>query len=97
MYTQTSNTQTGNTQTGNSTPRTSLNQNVHDGYVWTSQRRYPKTVVSVRFAVAIWLVFLGALLCSRGYWAGSLLFVAAALHVALAYRVLATSAANRAR
>jgi hypothetical protein len=83
------------TQTENSTPSPSFRQNVRDGYVWPIARRYPHTIVGIRFAVTMWLVFLGSLLCANGYWAGSLLFIAAALHLALAYRVLATRSAAR--
>jgi hypothetical protein len=87
MYGQTKNS----TQHENITPSRTLSQNVRDGYVLPVQRRYPRTVVGVRAVVTVWLVFLGSVLMAHGYWAGSLLFVAAALHVALAYRLLATT------
>ena len=41
--------------------------------------RHPRTCAGVRFAVGIWLVFLGGLLLSDGYLWATLLLVAAAL------------------
>jgi len=59
--------------------------------VWpVFEYRHPGRWAAVRGIAAVWLVFLGSLLCGNGYWWGSLLFVAA-LHLALAYRLLATS------
>ncbi len=41
--------------------------------------RHPRVSAGVRFAVGIWLVFLGGLLLSDGYLWATLLLVAAAL------------------
>jgi hypothetical protein len=56
-------------------------------------RRHPAFVITVRAVVAVWLVALGTFLMSRGYEFGSLIYFAAALDVALAYRVYKMSQA----
>lgn len=53
--------------------------------------RYPRTVVSVRIAVTLWLLALAGIFCSRGgggYW-GAALVVPAALNLWLARRLMA--------
>ena len=50
------------------------------GFLLTSWGcRHPRVSAGVRFAVGIWLVFLGGLLLSDGYLWATLLLVAAAL------------------
>jgi hypothetical protein len=65
-----------------------------DGYqsikrVFQLGSRYPRRVARVRIGVAVWLLFLTAVLYGSGHggqWAW-LLAVTAALHVGLAYRL----------
>jgi hypothetical protein len=45
-------------------------------------------VAGVRVVVGIWLLGLGAYLCSRGVWWGLLFVAPAALHCYLGYRAL---------
>jgi signal transduction histidine kinase len=47
--------------------------------------RHVKGVAVIRVLVAIWLVILGSVLWAFGYWGGAFLFVAAGLHLSLAY------------
>jgi hypothetical protein len=47
--------------------------------------RHVKGVAVIRLIVAVWLMTLGTIFCAFGYWWGALLFVAAGLHVSLAY------------
>jgi hypothetical protein len=60
--------------------------------------RHPRVSAGVRFAVGIWLVFLGGLLLSNGYLWATLLLVAAALLFWVGYMNLtaARSAPSRA-
>jgi len=81
-------------QTDHITQRRSLSQNLRNGYVWPFQSRHRGTVAAIRITVAMWLIILGTVLCSNGYWWGSLIFAVAALHLALAYRLLKTSKAR---
>ena len=53
--------------------------------------RHPRTFASVEFVVGIWLVVLGAILCSGGYWWGASLFAVAALVFWVAYQLLQPS------
>ena len=41
--------------------------------------RHVKGIARIRAAVAVWLTFLGAILCAYGYWWGAVLFVVAGL------------------
>jgi hypothetical protein len=65
------------TPAGNSAPpRSVLNRFLLTPWIY----RRPRVCAGVRFAVGIWLVFLGGLLLSDGYlWATLLLLVAALL------------------
>ena len=58
-------------------------------------RRHRVFVITVRAVVAVWLVALATFLMSRGYEWGSLIYVAAALHVAFAYRLFKMSRATQ--
>jgi signal transduction histidine kinase len=49
--------------------------------------RHANGIAIIRFLVAIWLVCLGAIFCTFGYWWGAFLFVAAGLVGALAYQM----------
>jgi hypothetical protein len=49
--------------------------------------RHVHGIAVIRFLVAIWLVCLGAIYCSFGYWWGALLFVAAGLVGWLSYQM----------
>jgi hypothetical protein len=64
-------------------------------YEW----RHVKGIAALRVLVALWLVFLGAILCAYGYWWGAALFVVAGLLGWLAYQMprwkLAFDAENR--
>jgi hypothetical protein len=44
-------------------------------YEW----RHVRVVAGVRAEAAVWLLFLGVILCAYGYWWGAVLFAAAAL------------------
>jgi hypothetical protein len=52
-------------------------------YEW----RHVKVIAGVRAVVAVWLLFLGVILCAYDYWWGALLFVAAALQGWVAYHM----------
>jgi hypothetical protein len=54
---------------------------------WKWERRHWRLIVRVRVAIGIWLLAVGAILLSDGYWWGALIFAAAALHFYLAYRL----------
>ena len=54
---------------------------------WKWERRHPRLIVRVRVAIGIWLLVLGAILLSGGYWWGVLMVAPAALHFYLAYRL----------
>ena len=54
-------------------------------YSW----RRPEVVARIRVAVAIWLLVLAGIFCSRGYDWGLVLLAPAALHLWLAYRLRA--------
>ena len=53
--------------------------------------RHPRVCGGVRFAVGIWLVFLGGLLLSDGYLWATLLLVAAALTFWIGYLNMTTA------
>ena len=52
-------------------------------YEW----RHVRVVAGVRAVAAVWLLFLGAILCAYGYWWGALLFAAAALQGWVAFHM----------
>jgi len=54
-------------------------------------RRHPRTVAAVRVAVAILLMALAGIFCSKGYYWGAALLAPAALHLWLAYRLRTTA------
>jgi signal transduction histidine kinase len=47
--------------------------------------RHVRGIAVIRVFVALWLVFLGFVLCAYGYWWGATLFVAAGMVASLAY------------
>jgi hypothetical protein len=49
--------------------------------------RHVRGIAAIRVAVAVWLVFLGSILCAYGYWGGAFLYAAAALLGWLAYQM----------
>ena len=53
--------------------------------------RHPRFFASVEFVVGIWVVVVGALLCSGGYWWGVSLFVVAVLPFWVSYQLLQPS------
>jgi hypothetical protein len=61
---------------------------------WRWERRHWRLIVRVRVAIGIWLLVVGGILLSYGYWWGVLIFVAAALHFYFAYRLRHTIRAN---
>ena len=54
---------------------------------WRWERRHWRLIVRMRVAIGIWLLVVGGLLLSDGYRWGALIFVVAALHFYLAYRL----------
>ena len=71
-------------------PRSVLNRLVLRSWDY----RHPRVWAGVRFAVGIWLVFLGGLLLADGYLWATLLLVAAALLFCVGYlNVTATRSA----
>jgi hypothetical protein len=54
---------------------------------WRWERRHWRLIVRLRVAIGIWLLVVGSILLSDGYWWGVLIFVAAALHFYFAYRL----------
>lgn len=54
---------------------------------WRWERRHPRLIVRMRIAIGIWLLVVGAILLSDGYWLGALMVAPAALHFYLAYRL----------
>jgi hypothetical protein len=61
---------------------------------WRWERRHWRLVVRMRVAIGIWLLVVGGILLSDGYWWGVLIFVAAALHFYFAYRLRHTVRAS---
>lgn len=51
-------------------------------------RRHPAGMAIVCFAAATWQVFLGALMCSYGYWLGALPLAAAVLNLVISYNLV---------
>jgi Na+/H+-translocating membrane pyrophosphatase len=49
--------------------------------------RHVKGIAAIRVLVALWLLFLGSILCAYGYWWGAILFVVAGLVGWLAYQM----------
>jgi Na+/H+-translocating membrane pyrophosphatase len=49
--------------------------------------RHTKGIAAIRVLVALWLLFLGSILCAYGYWWGAILFVVAGLVAWLAYQM----------
>jgi signal transduction histidine kinase len=58
---------------------------------------HPKAWGSVCVAVSLWLVFLGVILCSFGFWWGASLIAVAALEFWVAYRLLIAPLPQRVR
>jgi hypothetical protein len=54
---------------------------------WRWERRHWRLIVRMRVTIGIWLLVVGSILLSYGYWWGVLIFVAAALHFYFAYRL----------
>jgi hypothetical protein len=54
---------------------------------WRWERRHWRLIVRLRVTIGIWLLIVGGILLSYGYWWGVLIFAAAALHFYLAYRL----------
>jgi hypothetical protein len=61
---------------------------------WRWERRHWRLIVRMRVAIGIWLLVVGGILLTDGYWWGMLIFVAAALHFYFAYRLRHTVRAN---
>jgi len=80
-------------QLGNVTPTQSVTQNYFAVGGLPFQLRRPRAWIAARAVVAAWLVTLGSILVSRGYEWGALIYLAAALHLALGYRLLKASRA----
>jgi signal transduction histidine kinase len=59
--------------------------------------RHPKAWAGLQSAVAIWLIILGAILCSYGFWWGALLIAVAALQLWISYRLLSSPLPQRIR
>jgi hypothetical protein len=66
-------------------------RSVRDRLLLTPWGNRPRACAGVRFAVGIWLVFLGGLLLSDGYLWATLLLVAAALLFWVGYLNMATA------
>jgi hypothetical protein len=54
---------------------------------WRWERRHPRLIIRVRVAIGIWLLVVAGILLGDGYWWGVLIFLPAALHFYLAYRI----------
>jgi hypothetical protein len=54
---------------------------------WQWERRHPRLIIRVRIAIGIWLLVLTGILLGDGRWWGALIFLPAALHFYLAYRI----------
>ncbi len=80
------------TQTHNAS---SFRSNISRGAFFSFAFRVPRAVAAVRGVVCLWLIALGIVLWTHGYPWGALLFVPAAVHLALAYRLLATTKAGQ--
>jgi hypothetical protein len=61
---------------------------------WRWERRHWRLIVRMRVTIGIWLLVVGSILLSYGYWWGVLIFVAAALHFYFAYRLRHAIRAN---
>jgi signal transduction histidine kinase len=62
-----------------------------------SAYRHPKAWGGACMAAGLWLLILGAILCSAGYWWGGLLIAVAALELWIAYRLLSAPVPERVR
>jgi hypothetical protein len=51
-------------------------------------RRHPAGAAIACFAAATWQVFLGALMCSYGYWLGLLPLAAAVVNLTVSFRLV---------
>ena len=56
-------------------------------FIWKWEWRHVKGIAAIRALAAVWLVFLGSILCAYGYWWGAALFVAAGLAGWFAYQM----------
>jgi hypothetical protein len=56
--------------------------------------RYARAVATVHFVVGTWLVILGLILCSYGYFWGAALLLATVLHYWLGYRLMLAAQAQ---
>jgi hypothetical protein len=54
---------------------------------WRWERRHPRLIIRGRVAIGIWLLVVGGILLSDGYWWGALMVAPAGLHFYLAYRL----------
>ncbi|HEV7941960.1 MAG TPA: hypothetical protein VGP17_04070 [Solirubrobacteraceae bacterium] len=54
---------------------------------WRWERRHRRLIARMRVAIGIWLLVVGVILLSDGYWWGVLMVTPAALHFYLAYRL----------
>lgn len=54
---------------------------------WRWERRHWRLIARMRVAIGIWLLAVGVILLSDGYWWGVLMVAPAALHFYLAYRL----------
>ena len=54
---------------------------------WRWERRHWRLIARMRVAIGIWLLVLGAILLSDGYWWGIVMVAPAALHFYFAYRL----------
>jgi hypothetical protein len=59
--------------------------------------RHPKAWGGVCLAVGLWLLVLGVILCSFGFWWGALLLAVAGLELWIAYRLLVAPLPQRVR
>jgi hypothetical protein len=56
--------------------------------------RYARPIAAVHFVVGTWLVILGLILCSYGYFWGAALLLATVLHFWVGYRLMLTAQAQ---
>jgi hypothetical protein len=61
---------------------------------WKWERRHWRLIVRMRVAIGIWLLVVGGILLSDGYFWGVLMLAPAALHFYLAYRLRHTVRAS---
>jgi hypothetical protein len=77
-------------QTSNTAPTGSVFQNYFTRGGWPFQLRHPEAWIAAHGIAAAWLISLGTVLCTHGFAWGALMYLSAAMNLALGYRLRKT-------